>query len=148
LILDAIGNYKIYCPISNAIKKSLEFLYKGDFREMKPGRYDLEDGIYYMIQELLSRPEEEALFEAHRKYIDIQYVISGNELHGYAPLSKLKIQDAYNEEKDVAFYNGTGSVFSLPPGSFVIYFPNDAHKPDLVIEKPSMVKKIVVKMHV
>ena len=101
-----------------------------------------------MVQEVQNRPEEGALFEAHRKYIDIQFVISGEELQGYAPLSSLKIKDAYDLEKDIAFYNGDGSLFHLTPGSFAIYFPNDAHKPNLMIDKPAALKKIVVKIPV
>ena len=167
MILDVIDNYSIYSEIKpgtcrrgpsnrrfagprfpSGIKKSLEFLSKGRFNEKEPGSYDLDRGIYYMVQEIQTRPEEGAFFEAHRKYIDIQFVISGDELHGYAPLSSLKTQDAYDQEKDVAFYHGTGSVFSLSPGSFAIYFPNDAHKPNLMIDKPVPVKKIVVKVPV
>ena len=147
MILDLIDNYSIYSEINQGIKKSLEFLSKGKF-EKEPGRYDLHDGIYYMVQEMQTRPEDEALFEAHRKYIDIQFLISGEESHGYAPLSTMKIRDPYDDEKDVAFYNGTGSLFSLSPGSFAIYFPNDAHKPLLMRHKPMTIRKIVVKIPV
>ena len=148
MILDTIENFKNYAAIKPEIKKSLEFLCKGDFRETKPGNYDLEDGVYYMVQEIQSRPEEGVFFEAHRKYIDIQFVISGDDVHGYAPLSSLKIRDSYDQEKDIAFYDGTGSTFCLKPGSFAIYFPHDAHKPNLTINEPAPLKKIVVKVPV
>ena len=148
MILDTIDNYGTYNEINVKIKKSLEFLKKGNFKETKPGSYDLENGVYYMVQEVQTRPEEDALFEAHRKYIDIQFVISGEELQGYAPLSSLKIKDAYDQEKDAALYDGTGSIFKLSSGSFVIYFPNDGHKPNLMIDKPAALKKIVVKIPV
>ena len=148
MILDVIDNYSIYSEVNPEIKKSLEFLSNGKFEDKESGRYDLDNGIYYMVQEIQSRAEHEVFFEAHRKYIDIQFLISGEELHGYAPLSTMKIRDPYDDEKDIAFYNGTGSVLSLSPGSFVIYFPSDAHKPALMIHKPMMVKKIVVKIPV
>ena len=148
MILDTIDNYEIYSDINAKIKKALEFLKKGDFELTKPGNYDLEDGVYYMVQEIQTRPEEGALYEAHLKYIDIQFVVSGNEVQGYAPLSSMKIKDAYDQEKDIAFYNGEGSLFRLVPGSFAIYFPNDAHKPNLCDDKPAPLKKIVIKIPV
>jgi YhcH/YjgK/YiaL family protein len=148
LILDTIENFGLYSGLKPEIKKALEFLKKGDFEKKKAGTYDLEDGIYYMVQEIQTRPEEGAFFESHRKYIDIQFFISGAALHGYAPLATLKVKDVYDKEKDVAFYNGNGSLFTLSAGSFAVYFPNDAHKPDLVIKEPAKAKKIVIKVPV
>ena len=148
MILDVIDNHGIYCETKPEIKKSLEFLKNNKFIDKEPGKYDLDNGIYYLVQEYQTRSEKEAFFEAHRKYIDIQFLVSGEELHGYAPLPTMKIREAYDEEKDIAFYEGTGSTFSLSPGSFAIYFPFDAHKPNLMIHKPMMVKKVVVKVPV
>jgi YhcH/YjgK/YiaL family protein len=111
-------------------KEVFEFLLENRF-ERSPGRYDLKGGIYYMVQSYETKHESEGFFEAHRKYIDLQYVVNGKERHDYAYLSALKIKEPYNPEKDVEFYDGSGSSLILDTQFFAIYFPEDAHKPNL-----------------
>jgi len=89
-------------------------------------------------------------WEAHRRYIDIQYLVSGIERIGYTPVANLALTTPYDEDKDVAFYQGHGDILTLEPGMFAVFFPHDAHMPMLCEAggSPKQVRKIVVKIPV
>ena len=94
-------------------------------------------------------PAEAALFEAHRKYIDVQFVQSGRETILWAPLASMREETmAYDEKKDVALWKLVPDVtpVHLSAGHFVILFPEDAHAPTVVWETPTEVFKVVVKV--
>ena len=90
-------------------------------------------------------------YEAHREYIDIQYLISGEEKICCAPLEYLKEKAAYNTEKDVAFYDEADvkpQELLLGNGYFAILYPQDGHMPQLCVKEPMAVKKVVVKVKI
>ena len=64
------------------------------------GKYDLENGAYVSVQEYTTKARSEAKYEAHKKFIDIQMILSGKELIAVSPIEKMTISDEYNEEKD------------------------------------------------
>lgn len=109
------------------------------------GRYELEDGAYYVVSLSEKTPIEGRSFEAHRRYIDIQCVLCGDERIDYADVSTLTVAIPYNEEKDIAMYDGRGSSFVLRAGDFAVFEPEDAHLPCVGIGR---VKKAVVKIPV
>ena len=88
--------------------------------------------------------------EAHRKFIDVQYVISGQEKMFASEISGLKESEIYDEEKDVVFYEQKcGCELTVLENNFTVFFPEDAHMPGLnVKDSSSFVKKVVVKVHV
>jgi YhcH/YjgK/YiaL family protein len=112
------------------------------------GRYNLSgDDLYAMVSEYVSKNEEDAKFEAHRKYADIQYVISGEEKIGLEPLNESGISVPYNEAKDVAFYNIASKNFRMANQKvFFVFFPQDAHCPGVKISENRKVKKLVIKV--
>jgi biofilm protein TabA len=87
----------------------------------------------------------DARLEAHKKYIDIQYLIEGNEEIGWKELDHcMEVQNPYKEEKDVMFYADASETWlRLVPGQFAIFFPEDAHAP---VVSDGMVRKVVVKV--
>ncbi len=93
------------------------------------------------------RPLDQALFEAHRIYVDVQVVLRGEDNCGWAPLSTLTVQGDYNEAKDVLFFQSPASApdfFALRPGLFAVFFPEDAHLPQ--IGGPGTLLKAVAKV--
>ncbi len=91
------------------------------------------------------------LFEAHRRFIDIQVVLSGSETLYWAPLSSLQVRGEYSEEKDISFHDGpVGVAVPLVPGWFTVLFPEDAHKPGCtqIGAGPAQVRKLVIKVAV
>ena len=103
--------------------------------------------VYVMVQQYETKPMEKGRWEAHRKYIDVQYVHQGAELFGYANLQDLKA-GSYDEAKDFLLLQGEGKgdFFRVGEGTFVILFPQDGHMPGMAISTPQPVKKFVVKV--
>jgi YhcH/YjgK/YiaL family protein len=106
--------------------------------------------LYAPVSEYLTKNEEDVMFEAHQKYIDIQYVISGVELMGVAPIEQKKeVLVPYDPTKDVEFLTVTkGTNFKATPGRFFMFFPSDAHRPGLKDVENSQIRKVVVKVKV
>lgn len=147
MVTDTIENYSLYTGLSDHIKKALEYLATTNFDEMPPGRYPiLDDTIFAIVNEIETKDKSECQPEAHVKYIDIQFVVKGIELFGYAPLlNKLSVTD-YNEENDVAFYREEMMYLKLEAGMFIIFYPTDIHQPEVRAFEPMQVKKVVMKV--
>lgn len=130
-----IGNIKTYksCGMSTLdLDKYIEFL-KTITPDIEPGKYELSDGAYYNVTDVVKQipaDSPEAVFESHKKYIDIQYVFEGSEEMGYADTADLTATTDYNEEKDYILYDGkAGSVITFKTGDFAVFAPMDGHKP-------------------
>lgn len=134
------------------IAKALAFLYTGEPGEKPVGRYDFEDGMYYMVQEYETKNPEGLPYEAHRNYIDIQFVAAGEERIGLAPLGEIaEITQEYSPEKDVLFGKvPAGKLLPMKPGYAFVLLPEDAHLPQLdpADGVKCHVKKIVFKVPV
>jgi biofilm protein TabA len=115
-----------------------------------PGKYYLDDeNVYVLVTEGKTKAFEDAQWEAHKKYIDIQYVIQGKEKMGIAPFSKASVKIPFNETTDIGFYDvpdADGKFYVAEPGTFLIFFPQDAHRPAIQVEGFKVVKKVVIKI--
>jgi biofilm protein TabA len=131
--------------------KAFNFLKSTDFSKSELKRYDIDsDKLFATVSEYITKNEETAQFEAHKKYIDIQYVISGKEVMNVAPLKSVtKVLVPYNATKDIEFVAVSKSVdLKAAPGNFFIFFPDDAHRPGLKDGMNSPVRKVVIKLKV
>jgi len=148
MIIDQISNISRYAGLSENIVKALSFIRVTDLQSLDKGRQDISgDDVYCIVDEYKTKSPDEGKLEAHRKYIDIQTVISGSEHIGYESLSDQEIIQAYDDEKDYALYRGKPSFIKLEPGSFAIFFPDDLHMPG-INEHKTDVKKLVVKVRI
>jgi len=131
--------------------KAFTFLKENDLTKMELKRHDIDgDNLYAPISEYQTKNQEDAHYEAHRQYIDIQYVINGKELIGIAPSSDLReITEPYDSAKDIMFMT-VNQINNIPagPDRFFIFFPDDLHRPGLKDGENSMVRKVVVKLKV
>ena len=149
MIYDSIKNSKLYSGLGPGFREAFDFFISTKFEKTPPCRYDLKDGIYYMVQNYETKPEAEGFFETHRKYIDLQCVVSGRERHDFTHFSTLKQRDPYDTEKDMVIYDGKGNSLILEAGYFVIYYPDDAHMPNIRAGKePQKMIKVVLKIPV
>jgi len=131
--------------------KAFNFLKTTDLLNLELKRFDIDgDNIYAFVNEYITKNPENAEYEAHRKYIDIQYIIMGKELIGVAPYSlKSEVTQAYDINNDIEFMKVSGgSDITATPEKFFIFFPSDAHRPNLKFGENSQVRKIVVKVKV
>jgi len=147
MIIDVLENANLYLEVNSKFKKAFNFLRNTDLSKLEIGKYEIEgNSIYAIVDSYLTRSKEEVLWEAHRRYMDIQLVIKNKEQMGYANLRQMQNCTQYDQEKDILFFKGTGSYFIIPTGTFVILTPQDVHMPGIVIGKPEAVKKIVLKV--
>jgi YhcH/YjgK/YiaL family protein len=146
MILDTLQNYQLYSAINNRIAKGFDYLRTTDLDSLQSGKHDIDgDTIFALVQEYNTKPSDECKLESHKKYIDIQYVIRGEEMMGVTTQNNQKIIEI-NEEKDYTFYEGTTSLVRVSKGMFTIFFPDDLHQPCVQTETISEVKKVVIKV--
>jgi YhcH/YjgK/YiaL family protein len=148
VILDDLPRANLYFALSPGIRKALEFLQSTPPASLKPGRHVIDgDAVVAGVADYATRDEFDSRWEAHRKHIDIQLVLSGEELVGVAPLDNL-IAEPYNDANDILFASGQGDLLKLTPGRFLVLFPHDAHMPGLQVGEPAPVRKLVVKVRI
>ena len=131
------------------LARALEIIEDLDWETVECGRYDVDDELYYMVQEYETKFPEEARYEAHEKYVDIQYIVKGVERMEFAETSKLKVTEKYNPEKDVKVLKEPKVIDAsiVEEGDYRIFYPEDAHRPGLCVNNtPSKVKKILAKI--
>ena len=134
MIIDKLSNSQLYSGLGERIDKAFAYLKETDFSKMELGKYDINgENIFALVNEYNTKDESEGKLEAHKKYIDVQFVAKGSELMGYAPLVNQKIIDEYNEQNDITFFSGEKSFTQVNEGMFAIFFPTDIHLPGIKV---------------
>ncbi len=129
--------------------KVFTYLKQTDLKALPVGRHVIDgDNAYAIVQEAPTKDYDKTAFESHRKYIDLQFVISGVENMSKAPLASVTVDKPYIENNDIAYYTGDGKIYTVPEGSFMLFFPSDAHRPNITPGGNKVVKKVVVKIRV
>lgn len=147
MIFDKLGNLNNYICLDN-IYTALAFLRGRDFSNVPIGKYVLNENIYYLVQEYYTHIES-LYSEAHERYIDIQFLVSGSERIGIAQLTANKKSVKSNPEKDVWNYDCKMQFITLAEGDFVVLFPNDIHMPNIISgNMPVFCKKVVAKVKI
>ncbi len=145
MIIDVLENSALYSSITPSLGRAFSFLLSNDLASLEPGRMELDgDSLYVFVQQYMAKPETLGKWEAHKRYIVVQYLVSGSERVGYSAIKKMNLGD-YNPQKDNQALTGTGQMLQLNAGSFMVFFPQDAHMPGLANGFETPVKKIVVK---
>ncbi len=147
MITDHIKNAATYKGISERMDKALDYLATTDLSALEVGRYELDgDNLFVLIQAYEPKNVEDGRCEAHKKYIDIQYIIEGQERMGYGIAEDMAVVDPYDDAKDRYFVEWTGDFVEYSKDMFAVFYPQDAHMPGIEIEGCSFVKKAVVKI--
>ncbi len=132
IIVDRLANAEQYAGMHPRFEKAFAFLRRDDLTHLAEGRHEIDgDRLFCLISNGPGRSRDEAPLEAHRKYIDIQYVMAGTDEMGWKPTSACEIVEVrYDPEKDIAFFGDAPQTWTpVPAGSFAIFFPRDAHAP-------------------
>lgn len=127
---------------------ALRFLSESDFNSMNTGRYDLGGEVYSTITDYFTKEIDTVYYEAHRKYIDIQYVSKGREYIGLTSLNNItSVIQPYDEEKDIEFFHKSDDNLLLAdPTRYFVFFPTDGHKPCVKVASSDKVRKVVIKI--
>ena len=149
MIYDTIAHIGCYRGLSENFDRAIDLLKTTDFSSLPAGRYEVDGAnLFYMIQEPQLREEDEALYEAHRKYADIQYALTDGETMLCLPVEQIEQWQPFDDEKDIGFSANCepGMPVELCAGSFAILFPQDAHMPCLRGGDAKSSRKVVVKV--
>lgn len=146
--IDMVLLYQHYSSHRDLWDRVFDFLRNSNLETLDTGRYVLsEDSLFVIVDEYITEDVEERKYEAHRKYIDLQYIIRGKELIGVAELDNVNLIESYDDEKDIAFYEKAKGNYRLADNSvFFVFFPDDAHQPCVKADQAQPVKKIVFKI--
>lgn len=132
------------------LQTALAWLQATDLTSLPPGQQPIDgDNMFALVSEYMTEPKEKRRAEAHHKYVDIQYIVAGEERIGIAPLmADYEVLEDKLAEKDVIFYaRVTDEVeLGLKNGMFVVLFPWEVHRPNCAYDLPGKVRKVVVKI--
>jgi YhcH/YjgK/YiaL family protein len=149
MIIDKIKNLNLYAFNNPGIHKAFEFIKNFDFEKLQDGRYEIESNdVYAIVSTYETKDRRDSICEAHRKYIDVQYVAKGKELLGYLNFHNQKIHEEYNEEKDCLLFDAEPSFINFTENMFAVFYPDDLHMPGIMLKEKSPVKKVVVKVKI
>lgn len=131
--------------------KAFTFLKTCDLANAEAKRHDIDgDVVYAPVSDYITKNPEDAVYESHRKYVDIQYVIAGKELIGLAgPRDIQEVTKPYDEMTDIEFMTVKNSTeLQATPEKFFIFFPEDLHRPGVKAGENTPVRKIVIKVRI
>ena len=147
MIFDQLRHANNYFALGERVQKALEYLVNTDFNKIEPGKYEIDgDEIYAVISQYDTKPLTSGKWEAHKKYIDIQYMVSAKEKMGFTDSQKVIVLQEYRQGNDITIYKGEGNFLIAEEGHFAIFYPTDIHMPQLALNIPKEVKKVVVKV--
>lgn len=147
MIIDRLENAHLYKGLHPSIDEALDLIVNSDFNRLEVGRHKISQQLDCILDEYQTRSSEGELYEGHKKFIDLQLILEGDEYMGYAPLTNQVPCQKYDAEKDFALYQIAGQMLHVKAGMFVIFFPSDLHMPS--IGTPARkIRKIVMKAKV
>lgn len=152
MVFDNLKNCELYYGMHPRFHEAFDFIKRALEENLEVGKYEIDGKLLYAsVQEYTSKLESEAKAEAHKNYIDIQFIIKGTEVIEGFDIGKAVARSDYNDVKDVMFYedNANASKGVLSDNEYGIFFPHDVHKPGMCLNgNQGTVKKIVVKVKV
>lgn len=149
MLYDSLKHIEFYKGIHPGVYRALEILRDTDFSQLEDKRYEVDgDNLFFFLQSYETKPDNDTP-EAHRKYIDIQFLVSGREKMGVAPLEDMSEEVEARPDGDIWFYRGPMDYITLTAGDrFAVLWPGDAHAPSIAVGSPAPCRKCVVKVKV
>ena len=133
MLYDSLKHIEFYKGIHPGVYRALEILRDTDFSQLEDKRYEVDgDNLFFFLQSYETKPDNDTP-EAHRKYIDIQFLVSGREKMGVAPLEDMSEEVEARPDGDIWFYRGPMDYITLTAGDrFAVLWPGDAHAPSIL----------------
>lgn len=147
MIIDKLENISKYKEVPVF---AVEFI-KNLTTNINEGRYDFPEQNFANVESYNSKNIEDAKFEAHRNYIDIQHLLSGRERIYYTGVEGLVEKAPYDSSRDIVFFNDSvknSDYLTLDGTNFALIYPHEAHAPQVSVETSENVKKVVVKIKI
>lgn len=134
---------------NKTFKMVLDFLGDKDLINKPNGKYDLEDGVFALVQSYDTMPEKDGRWESHKEHIDVQFIVSGDELVLTTNKDNLTLDEDKLKENDALYYKKfyePVTKLHLTTGDVCVFFAEDAHEPCLNLDGTKAIKKVVVKI--
>ena len=150
MIVDSLANWELYRGVQGALESGFRYL-EALAPDTPDGRYPIDgDRVIALVQSYETGPATSKRFETHRDHIDIQFIAAGRERILHAPAEGLLVESPYDAGRDVMFHHDpeASSSVLMEPGSFAVFYPDDAHKPGCMAGGRDRVRKVVVKVKV
>ena len=146
MIIDNLTNSEKYIALHKDFKLVFDFLKENNLETMNCGKNIQLRGeeVFFNLDEYETKTTQK--LEAHKKYIDIQVVITGEEYMGYTNIDNTTVSEEYDEKRDVMFLNGNVDKVLATNKNFIVFYPEDAHMPALSVNEPKKVKKAIFKI--
>lgn len=121
-----------------------------DMSSLRVGTYPVNDFFYYSVQEYYTKDKQNCIAESHRKYVDVQWMVEGEEKILVSDISRLAQQEEYNEETDISLWRSVENMMQivLQSGTYTVLYPENVHMGCVALYKSTRVKKIVGKIKV
>lgn len=146
MILDTLAQADRYSTLHPLFARAFDYLRSTDLDALTPGRHDIDGAqLFALVEDCAGRTRAEAQLECHRRYIDIQLVLAGVDEMGWRPLAGCVAPSTdYDAARDIRFFDDAPeSWIATPPGSFCLFFPDDAHAP---LVSAGRIRKVVLKI--
>ena len=148
MVFDKIENNSLYTSLNKRFEEAFTFLTETDFSKIEFGIHEIDgENIFAIYQEYLPKQKSECKTEKHYKYIDIQFIVSGNERMGVTTRTN-QTPIVVNPEQDCDLYDCELSLVDFKAGMIAIFFPDDIHMPGVRANNDSKVKKVVIKVKI
>ena len=135
-----------YAPVIPGLEEAVAAV--AALESYEPRTVALSGANKILVQQGTTKAAEGQLLEAHREFLDIQYIVKGGETVGWAPVEKLTLSGEFNTAKDKGMYAGHCDFMDIAEGCCYVVFPEDAHMPGSHLESPQEYTKLVVKLKV
>ena len=146
MIIDRLDNATLLAGLPPRLRRALDFLRGTDLRAVSVGRHEIDgDRLFALVQEYTTRGADDCVWEAHRRYIDVQYVVRGEERMGYANIGQVREREPYDPARDVAFFEPGEDFVTVRAGMLAVFAPEDVHSPCGAAGAPRTVRKVVIK---
>ncbi len=148
MIIDTLANADLYAGLGARFQTAFRWLRETDLAGVEKGKHSIEGNrIFAIVNEYDTIPADGEQMESHRKHIDVQYIVSGEELVGHDMLRGQQVSRPYDDNDDFMLYADRPSFYTkLSQGDFAIFWPTDLHMPNLISGKSAPVRKIVIKI--
>ena len=135
-----------YAPVVPGLEEAVKVA--SEIQSMEPATVPLSGTNKILVQQGTTKAAEGQLLEAHREYLDVQYIVKGRETVGWAPVDTLTQEGEFNAEKDKGMYSGHCDFMEIGEGYCYVVFPEDAHMPGSHLQTPTEYQKMVIKLKV
>jgi YhcH/YjgK/YiaL family protein len=149
MIIDTIENAHLYRGLSDRLGRGLDLISDPSLAAKPDGKYEIDgEDLFVLVSRYATKPKGEIPFEAHQDYIDIQVILDGQEIIGYANTDELEVITPYEPDIMELADPEVFTELKVLKGMFAVFFPGDAHKPCCDLDDRSQVFKLVFKVRV